>query len=159
MCKQRRQSGFTLMELIIVIGLLAIMMAIIVPKVKDNMDTSAAVEAKKDADSVMNIAQVYLISLSDSLLYDENYLDKKLSPIISGSSAGTVKYTKNSALPSNSYRYMSRGTPPKLNIDMNIVRNGLTFKSTIIPDEKKIKIECSGDSRRCSKLNKAGLVD
>lgn len=153
------QSGFTLMEMTIVIALLSFMMMIIIPNIRSNMDTAAAVEAKKDAESVMNISKVYFISLSDASIYDESYLDKKIKTIVDGSDGGSKKYIKSSTLTGNSYRYDVRGTPPVMYIDMKIEKSGLIFQSTINPLEKKVKITCGGSSSRCARLKENGLVD
>ena len=57
--KQRRQSGFTLIEVMVVIAIIGILAALIVPKIMNRPDQARRVAATQDIATVMQALKLY----------------------------------------------------------------------------------------------------
>lgn len=57
--RRRRQGGFTLIELMVVIAIIGILGALIVPKIMDRPDQARQVAAKQDIATVMQALKLY----------------------------------------------------------------------------------------------------
>lgn len=58
-CKQSRQKGFTLIELMVVVVILAILAGFVVPKLMDRPDEARIVKAKQDIAAIASALQLY----------------------------------------------------------------------------------------------------
>ena len=59
--KSRKQSGFTLIEIMIVVVIMGILAALIVPKIMDKPDEARATAAKTDIAAIMTALKLYKI--------------------------------------------------------------------------------------------------
>ena len=57
--KKRRQRGFTLIEIMVVIAILGILAALIVPKIMSRPDEARRVAAKEDIGTIMQAMKLY----------------------------------------------------------------------------------------------------
>lgn len=66
---QRKRSGFTLIEIMVVLVILGIMAALVVPRVLGRTDDARRVAAQSDISSVMNALKLYKL---DNMRYPTN---------------------------------------------------------------------------------------
>ena len=57
--RNRRQRGFTLIEIMVVIAILGILAALIVPKIMSRPDEARRVAAKQDIGTIMQALKLY----------------------------------------------------------------------------------------------------
>lgn len=57
--KRRFQSGFTLIEIMVVVVILGILAAVVVPKIMDNPDKARIVKAKSDVQAIKGALDLY----------------------------------------------------------------------------------------------------
>jgi len=57
--RPRRQAGFTLIEIMVVVVILGILAALVVPRVLDRPDQARAVAAKQDISGIMQALKLY----------------------------------------------------------------------------------------------------
>ncbi len=57
--QQRAQSGFTLIEIMVVVVILGILASVIVPKIMDNPDKARVVKAKNDVQAMKSALDLY----------------------------------------------------------------------------------------------------
>lgn len=55
----KRQSAFTLIEVLVVVAILAILAAIIVPRIMDRPDEARRITAKADVNSIVQVLKLY----------------------------------------------------------------------------------------------------
>jgi len=78
------EQGFTLVELMVVVAVIAILAAIAMPQFMSAADKAKDAKTKADIQTVTNAAQLYLIDKGDAIiptveqLYKEGYLAEKI---------------------------------------------------------------------------------
>ncbi|MEG2270424.1 MAG: prepilin-type N-terminal cleavage/methylation domain-containing protein [Erysipelotrichaceae bacterium] len=155
--QMKKTDGFTLFELVIVISIMAIILGFSIPAYQSYTEKTTAIGARKDAKSVLQIANVYATSVSSTSIFDENYLDEKIERAIQD------KYTKGSA--SNYYKYVEKGPVgnKKLFIQMKLNRGDLNFESELDVLGNKSTTTCvpsnPKDQNRCDSLNNKVLSE
>ena len=121
---KRQMSGFTLIEIMVVIVILGILAAVVVPRIMDNPDKARVIKAKQDVRSIEGALELYRL---DNFNYPST--DQGLEALVSEPSGSpeaknwkTGGYMKR--LPNdpwgNEYQYMS----PGVNGDVDIFTFG-----------------------------------
>jgi len=82
---QRTQSGFTLIEILVVITILAILAGLLVPRVMDRPDQARVVAAKNDIRAIQSAINLYRL---DSGVYPGT--DQGLSALVQRPETGTI---------------------------------------------------------------------
>lgn len=109
----RKQSGFTLIEVIVVLVILGILASIVAPNVIGNVDKSRVVKAKQDIRAIESALQMYRI---DNYKYPST--DQGLQALVDKPSAGgeAKNWQKGGYIPKlpkdpwqNDYQYISPG--------------------------------------------------
>ena len=65
----KRQSAFTLIEVLVVVAILAILAAIIVPRIMDRPDEARRISAKADVNAIVQVLKLYRLL---NILINEN---------------------------------------------------------------------------------------
>ncbi len=109
----RRQSGFTLIEVIVVLVILGILASIVAPNVIGNVDKSRVVKAKQDIRAIESALQMYRV---DNFRYPTT--DQGLQALVEKPSSGdeAKNWQKGGYIPKlpkdpwqNDYQYISPG--------------------------------------------------
>ena len=61
----RRQRGFTLIEIMVVVAILGILAALIVPKIMSRPDEARRIAAKQDIGTIMQALKLYRLDNAD----------------------------------------------------------------------------------------------
>ena len=113
MINMRRQSGFTLIEVIVVLVILGILASIVAPNVIGNVDKSRVVKAKQDIRAIESALQMYRV---DNFRYPTT--DQGLQALVEKPSSGdeAKNWQKGGYIPKlpkdpwqNDYQYISPG--------------------------------------------------
>jgi general secretion pathway protein G len=70
----KRQSGFTLIEVLVVVAILAILAAIVVPKIMDRPDEARRVAAKADIAAIVQALKLYRLDNGNYPATDQGLL-------------------------------------------------------------------------------------
>ena len=109
----RNQSGFTLIEVIVVLVILGILASIVAPNVIGNVDKSRVVKAKQDIRAIESALQMYRV---DNFKYPST--DQGLQALVDKPSSGAEakNWQKGGYIPKlpkdpwqNDYQYISPG--------------------------------------------------
>ena len=109
----RKQSGFTLIEVIVVLVILGILASIVAPNVIGNVDKSRVVKAKQDIRALESALQIYRV---DNYKYPTT--DQGLQALVDKPTSGTEakNWQKGGYIPKlpkdpwqNEYQYISPG--------------------------------------------------
>ena len=109
----KKQSGFTLIEVIVVLVILGILASIVAPNVIGNVDKSRVVKAKQDIRAIESALQMYRV---DNFRYPTT--DQGLQALVNKPSSGTEakNWQKGGYIPKlpkdpwqNEYQYISPG--------------------------------------------------
>ncbi|MEG2549216.1 MAG: prepilin-type N-terminal cleavage/methylation domain-containing protein [Erysipelotrichaceae bacterium] len=142
----RSESGFTLMELIVVIGVLAILMTILIPQLTGYTDKAKAVAARADGRTALTAAAAYTLGTETAgKPYEKDDAKKE----IEGSLGITADNTKG----------LTVNADPKTAITVIKKDGDLTFTNTIDAIAGTQKLTCDDKGDRCEKLESAGSVD
>lgn len=154
-CKRlnfRDESGFTLMELIVVIGIIIILIALLVPRFSGMTDKANAAAAQNDARIGLTALAAYVVG-TDVKIGGTLSADTMINEI--NKALGGKKDGDNYDSPHGVTVNASRDGIATI----GETRSGLTFTMTINARQSKItKTACSGDKGRCDSLNDAGLL-
>lgn len=83
---RQRQGGFTLVELMVVVAIIAILTTVAMPQFMTAGDKAKVAKEKADKQIISNAAQLYIIDKGDTTvptidnLYAEGYLAEKVTP-------------------------------------------------------------------------------
>ena len=109
----KKQSGFTLIEVIVVLVILGILASIVAPNVIGNVDKSRVVKAKQDIRAIESALQIYRV---DNYKYPST--DQGLQALVEKPSSGSEakNWQKGGYIPKlpkdpwqNDYQYISPG--------------------------------------------------
>ena len=109
----KKQNGFTLIEVIVVLVILGILASIVAPNVIGNVDKSRVVKAKQDIRAIESALQMYRV---DNFRYPTT--DQGLQALVEKPSSGTVakNWQKGGYIPKlpkdpwqNEYQFISPG--------------------------------------------------
>lgn len=115
----RRNSGFTLIEIMVVVVILGILAAIVVPRVMDNPDKARVVTAKQQIRTIETALNMYRL---DNFKYPTT--DQGLEALVSAPADASVKNFKQGGympkLPNdpwgNAFQYLNPGTRGEIDI-------------------------------------------
>lgn len=142
----RSESGFTLMELIVVIGVLAILMTILIPQFNGYTDKAKATAARAQGRTALTAVSGYAIS-SDTA--GRGFVVGDATTVIQDSLG------MNAANPTPG---LTVTVTDKTNITVVKDDGDLQFTTTINSDEGTMTFECQTNDR-CDALVAAGSVD
>lgn len=117
---KKKMSGFTLIEIMVVIVILGILAAVVVPRIMDNPDKARMIKAKQDVRSLEGALELYRL---DNFNYPST--DQGLEALVNEPSGSPeAKNWKNGGymkrMPSdpwgNEYQYMSPGVNGEVDI-------------------------------------------
>lgn len=143
------ESGFTLMELIVVIGIIVILIGLLLPRFNGMTDKANATSVQNDARIALTALSAYSTSVDTTpgaTFTQANGLKEIYRAF--GDDAGTTAPT-GIAIAVN-----ANGTAT-----LTSTRGTLTYVATIDSRRGKITdVSCAGDENRCNSLLEAGLV-
>lgn len=82
--KRKKQAGFTLVELMVVVAIIAVLTAMAIPQFTSAADKAKIAKEKSDIQTLTNATQLYLIDKNTEVaptvesLYEEGYLAEKV---------------------------------------------------------------------------------
>ena len=91
----KRQSAFTLIEVLVVVAILAILAAIIVPRIMDRPDEARRISAKADVNAIVQVLKLYR-------------LDNGFYPQTDQGLAALVQRPSTNPVPSNWKQYLDK---------------------------------------------------
>jgi general secretion pathway protein G len=107
----KKQSGFTLIEVIVVLVILGILASIVAPNVIGNVDKSRVVKAKQDIRAIESALQMYRV---DNFKYPST--DQGLQALVEKPGSEAKNWQKGGYIPKlpkdpwqNDYQYISPG--------------------------------------------------
>ncbi|WP_374357833.1 type II secretion system major pseudopilin GspG [Chitinimonas sp.] len=108
---RKRQAGFTLIEILVVIVILAILGALVVPKIMNRPDEARVVAAKQDVQAIVQALKLYKL---DNGVYPSN--EQGLKALVEKPTTGSIPANWKSYLDKlpqdpwgHSYIYLSPG--------------------------------------------------
>ncbi|MEG0576377.1 MAG: prepilin-type N-terminal cleavage/methylation domain-containing protein [Bacilli bacterium] len=149
----RSESGFTLMELIVVIGVIAILIAILLPQFNGYTDKANAVSAKSNA-------KIALTSYSNYKT-GQDVANKEFKGVDAGTAVSKGFGEKDVATLKTSKKItFTAGTKSTDDATIATQKGDLTFTTTLEVAKGNVgKTVCSGDKDRCDALVESGSVD
>lgn len=146
------ESGFTLMELIVVIGIIIILIALLVPRFSGMTDKANAAAAQNDARIGLTALSAYVTGIDTQVNGQINATTATNE--INRALGGTVNGNTVSPVPNITVAASNDGTA-----QVQEKRGNLTYTVKIDARQGKItETACSGDESRCNALNEAGLL-
>lgn len=146
------ESGFTLMELIVVIGIIIILIALLVPRFSGMTDKANAAAAQNDARIGLTALSAYVTGVDTQVSgkVDAKTATDEINRALGGATTGsTVNPVKNITVAAD-----SDGAA-----QIQEKRGNLTYTVKIDARQGKItETDCSGDQSRCNALSEAGLL-
>ena len=114
----KRQTAFTLIEVLVVVAILAILAAIVVPRIMDRPDEARRVKARIDALSIVQALKLYRL---DNQRYPSS--EQGLSALVARPTAGTIPMNWKpylEKLPSDPwgrpYQYLNPGVKGEIDV-------------------------------------------
>lgn len=150
----RSEAGFTLMELIVVIAIIAILIAILLPRFSGMTDKANSVSAASDARAGFTALASYTTSRANNR-DDQTLIEDTAKNKI----AQSLGYDDAAALPASITLGTMTSTRGNASIDISILKGGLTYIFTLDTSRGNIaKVACTGDNERCDALVGEGVV-
>lgn len=144
------ESGFTLMETMLVMAVLAIIISITMISMNSYSDRNIAISVKHDANNTLDVSKGYLLSTASP---EKAELTKRLEKILEG-------YTINVY---DDYYFTIVVNPTTSTWEVKLyykVDDGLTLYANIIPDEDKVTLKGqSSDTDRLERLVDEGVIE
>ncbi len=109
--KKRINKGFTLIEILVVVSILAILGALIVPKIMDRPSEAKVVAAKQDINSLVAALKLYKL---DNGRYPEQ--DKGLQALVGGQGAKSYLERMPKDPWGNEYLYLNPGLHGEIDV-------------------------------------------
>lgn len=116
--KQRAQRGFTLIEILVVIAILAILGALVVPKIMSRPDEARVVAAKQDVQALVQSLKLYKL---DNGVYPST--EQGLKALVEKPTAGQIPGNWKSYLDKlpndpwgNAYVYLNPGIKSEIDV-------------------------------------------
>ncbi|MEG0576376.1 MAG: type II secretion system protein [Bacilli bacterium] len=149
----RSESGFTLMELIVVIGVIAILIAILLPQFNGYTDKANAVSAKSNA-------KIALTSYSNYKT-GQDVSNKKFDKVEAETAVAKGFGEDTAALLTSSKKItIAAGASSSVPATITTVKGDLTFTTTLEIAKGNVgKTVCSGSTDRCNALKESGSVE
>lgn len=144
------ESGFTLMELIVVIGIIIILIALLVPKFSGMTDKANAAAVQNDARICLTALSSYVTGTQGAgKTPDKATAEKEINRALGNDAGGAVDGITVAATVNGN----------DISATVQEQRGGLTYIATIDAGQGKItQTTCSGDNSRCEALNDSGLL-
>ncbi|GLR15064.1 type II secretion system major pseudopilin GspG [Chitinimonas viridis] len=115
---QRKQQGFTLIEILVVITILAILGALVVPKIMSRPDEARVVAAKQDVQAILQALNLYKL---DNTRYPST--EQGIKALVEKPTAGQIPGNWKAYLPKlpqdpwgNDYVYLNPGMKGEVDI-------------------------------------------
>lgn len=83
--KQYTQSGFTLIEILVVLAIIGILASVVVPNILDNPDKARVIKAQQDIKTIESAMQMYKL---DNFVYPST--DQGIEALVDKPTGGTI---------------------------------------------------------------------
>lgn len=145
------ESGFTLMELIVVVGIIVILIALLVPRFGGMTDKANATAAQNDARISLTALSAYATSVDTQpgATFAANMAIREINKALGASDDGMTGPAGTTIQIDAAARTAT----------LQSVRGTLTYTVTINARRGRItNVTCSGDENDCNSLIQSGLV-
>ena len=162
----KSESGFTLMELMVVVGVLAILIAILLPQFTGYTAQAQAVSAAAEAKSALTAGYSYYVSATSrgnsSTFNVDTAVERMLKAVKDEGGSSVVKGAADGT--GFTYTTTKGGITFKAEMDLSsgtfvTVKDKGTLTNTAGGTDGKLLCGSSSDSKVCGELEKEGALD